>query len=108
MPTSYQTKQTVTNTFNPNDNSNDGTAQPEFFSTSTCTKDFIEIESSAESCDSLVTTSCYCSFAFSTSSGAATKEAAKAIDHNTICGKISQKKTFKKILSLSVLTIHHY
>ena len=39
--------------FNPNDDANNDVSQPVVFATSSCTKDFIEIESSGETCSRL-------------------------------------------------------
>ena len=39
--------------FNPNDDANNDVSQPVVLSSSSCTKDFIEIESSGETCSRL-------------------------------------------------------
>ena len=79
--------QTLTNTFNPNDNANDNSAQTVALATSSCTKDFIEIESSAEICYSPITYNRFCGFTLSTALGADTEEAARSGSDNTICGE---------------------
>ena len=86
-PLSYNLTQTLTNTFNPNDNANDNSAQIVALATSSCTKDFIEIESSAEICYSPITYTRYCGFTLSTALGANTEEAARSGSDNTICGE---------------------
>ena len=46
----YNLFENAKDVFNPIDNNNDGVPQPVVFSTSSCTMDFVEIESSGESC----------------------------------------------------------
>ena len=79
--------QTLTTTFNPNDNGNDNSDQTVALATSSCTKDFIEIESSAEICYSPITYTRFCGFTLSTALGANTEEAARSGSDNTICGE---------------------
>jgi len=50
--------------FNPNDEANNDVSQPVVLSSSSCTKDFIEIESSGETCSRMNTNNRYCGFVF--------------------------------------------
>jgi len=83
--TFYNLTQTLNNTFNPNDNGNDNSDQIVALATSSCTKDFIEIESSAEICYSPITYTRFCGFTLSTALGANTEEDARSGSDNTIC-----------------------
>ena len=94
-PLSYNLTQTLNNTFNPNDNANDNSAQTVALATSSCTKDFIEIESSAEICNSPITYNRFCGFTLSTALGANTEEAARSRSDNTICGESTRVILFK-------------
>ena len=46
----YNLFENAKDVFNPIDDDNNGVPQPVVFSTSSCTMDFVEIESSGESC----------------------------------------------------------
>ena len=104
---SYNLTQTLTTTFNPNDNGNDNSAQTVALATSSCTKDFIEIESSAEICYSPITYTRFCGFTLSTALGANTEEDARSRSDNTICGESSRAVLFKyKCLFVFFLDMH--